>query len=414
MKKIVVLMMSAVIALSSCNKKGAVVAGSSDISFLTDEIRTRVANNLFELGDEISVQALQNGAAYQSAIYSYAGNSNEFTSESPISYRSDDPIELSYQAVYPAIESFASTFTHTIATNLSDVEAYEASDLLVATVEETSSLKPELKFVHRMSRVNLDIVVKRDGVVSTSETVSDVKINAVNTVNCDIAADSYTSSGSVVEITPQGTNLEYVALVAPQNIAANNFAVASVNGSNFSMANVAATLVSGYVYDLTWTIDIVTGTHKVEIEGAIDDWTQGNWGGDDSATDDNSSVVPPVTNEYSAEVIMRAMGETSIPDNPGLKIDNVEFDDFSLTSDAGPGDVNFRLFPDNTIRSYAGNTVTITAKSGKMVKSVKLDNAEISSATAGSIDGGAWSGSAPEVTLTLEMGVSKTIIIVVE
>ncbi|MFI3286538.1 MAG: fimbrillin family protein [Rikenellaceae bacterium] len=294
MKKLTILLMGVAVAFSSCNKNEDIAAsGSNAITFSTDEIRTRVANNVFEAGDVVTVQAFKDGAAYASADYSYAGNSNEFTSATPISYTSDEAIELSYQAVYPAVESFASEFTHAIATDQTEAEAYEASDLLVATVDATASLKPALNFVHTMSRVNLTMIVNRDGVASSTDAVSNVKINAAVEAACDITAGTYAASGDVVEITPAGADLAYTVLVAPQEIAADGFATATVGDSSFTMENVAATLVSGYVYELKWTIDLTTGTQSVEITGTIDEWTPGEWGNDDQTTDPDEPTVDP-------------------------------------------------------------------------------------------------------------------------
>ncbi len=300
MKKIAILAMGAAVALTSCNKEESQVevAGSNVVSFFAHDIRTRVTGTSFDIDDVISVQAFKDGEAFDTADYKYAGNSNEFVSDDPIAYQSDSAFELSYQAVYPATANFASTFTHSIAVDQSGKESYEASDLLVATTEATSSLKPELKFLHRMSRVNIALTVNRDGVESTQDVVSSLKVNAATEAACDITADSYTASGEVVEITPAGADLKYIVLVAPQEIAANGFAVATIGGETFTMENVEATLASGYVYELEWTIDLTTGTQEVEIISSIDDWTGGIWGSDDG--DDQPTVDEVKTMTFEA------------------------------------------------------------------------------------------------------------------
>ncbi len=292
MKKLAILMMGAAIALSSCNKDNTAFEGveSNAVSFSTDDIRTRVTGTQFDESDEITVQAYKAGEAFASANYTYAGNSSEFTSATPITYQSDDALELSYQAVYPAVETFASSFTHSIALDQSAADAYETSDLLVATVDATASLKPELKFIHAMSCVQLKVIVNRDGALSTSDEVSSLKMNAAVEAACDITAGTYTASGDVAEITPAGSGFEYSAIVAPQDIAADGFAVATIGEDTFTMENIAATLASGYVYRLEWTIDLTTGTQSVDIVGSVDEWTDGIWGNGSTGGDDKPSV----------------------------------------------------------------------------------------------------------------------------
>ncbi len=107
------------------------------------------------------------------------------------------------------------------------------------------------------------------------------------------------------------------------------------------------------------------------------------------------------------EAIMTAMGATEIPtDGNGLPVIDAEFTDFTVTSDKGAAATPFRLWTDNSIRSYAGNTVTLTAKNGKSIVGVEFSGVDITSATEGTVDGKAWSGSVSSVTLTLPKGES--------
>ncbi len=293
MKKLMVLLMGVAVALSSCskNEEALVASDSNVVTFTSDDIRTRVTDNVFDAGDVITVQAFSDGVAFASADYSYAGNSNEFSSTNPITYTGDEAVALSYEAVYPAVSSFASSFTHTIATDQSVAGAYESSDLLVATLDATTSLKPALSFLHTMSLVNITLVVNRDGVVSTTDAVSDVKVNAAVAAACNITEGSYAASGSVVEITPALSGSVYNVLVAPQKISAYGFVTATIGDTQFVMENTAATLASGYLYELTWTVDLATGSQSVEFTGVIEQWGTGVWGDDDSSSEDDDPVV---------------------------------------------------------------------------------------------------------------------------
>ncbi len=121
--------------------------------------------------------------------------------------------------------------------------------------------------------------------------------------------------------------------------------------------------------------------------------------------------------EYTYAEILAAMGKTAddVDSSAGLAVVDAQFDSFTLTSDKGTTSTAFRLWAsDSSIRSYAGNTVTVTAKDGKKVKSVVFSASEITEATAGEFSSNSWSGEASDVTLTLAKATNYTITVVVE
>ena len=117
--------------------------------------------------------------------------------------------------------------------------------------------------------------------------------------------------------------------------------------------------------------------------------------------------------EYSFEDFWKAAGFADAASAKEKAVLDAEFPDFTFTSDKGTASTIFRFWTDD-IRSYAGNTVTITAKNGKKVKGVTFSSSEISAATVGTADGKSWTGDAESVTLTLGSGKNKSITIDVQ
>lgn len=110
--------------------------------------------------------------------------------------------------------------------------------------------------------------------------------------------------------------------------------------------------------------------------------------------------------------VLAAMGKTAddVSSSTGLAVEDVVFSNFTFTSDKGTASTAFRLWAsDSSIRSYAGNTVTVTASEGSTISSIVFDASEITDATVGSFDGSTWSGSASTVTLTMGKGTNKII-----
>ena len=114
--------------------------------------------------------------------------------------------------------------------------------------------------------------------------------------------------------------------------------------------------------------------------------------------------------EYTFDDFWKAAGYADADAANEQALTGVEFTDFTVTSDKGSATTAFRFWAsDNTIRSYAGNTVTITAKNGKKVKGVLFSHSEISAVTVGNMTGKSWKGDADAVTLTLTKAANKSI-----
>ncbi len=132
----------------------------------------------------------------------------------------------------------------------------------------------------------------------------------------------------------------------------------------------------------------------------------------------NSDGSVSTTTILTYSSLLTAMGKTAddVSDTTGLTIEDAVFETFSVTSDKGTASTNFRLWAKGeSIRSYAGNTFTVTADSGYTIKSIVFDAGAISSSDVGTVESTTtWSGDASEVTLTLEKATSYSIQIVCE
>lgn len=101
MKQKLLLALSVLLTLFACQQTELTPEINTDeVSFKSQiSAASRVADNMFETGDVISVAAYQNNVEYDITDYIYGGST--FTSTSPI-VKSQSDVELSYTAVYPA------------------------------------------------------------------------------------------------------------------------------------------------------------------------------------------------------------------------------------------------------------------------------------------------------------------------
>ncbi len=215
----------------------------------------------FQEGDLISVAALDRGVLYSdNATYECEGDGVSFSStQTPISYTTAGQ-ELSYCALYPAQESIASLFipfTFVGEADQSSEANFRASDLLVGEASATvATSSAELLFSHKLSYISF--IVSGSGLSDAS-----LSITASVTTECDIAAESYASTGSAVEVeaykysTSSSTKAIFGAIVAPQTVY-GDFATLKVGGKTYKyganeLGTVTRLLESGekYTFDIS-------------------------------------------------------------------------------------------------------------------------------------------------------------------
>ncbi len=250
MKRLLPLFATVSLLLSSCEKsQNGVEEADSKISFTSSIAHaTRVTSDAFDVGDIIYVTALDGAETYANKVpYIYYGE--KFESSTPITYENGTQ-QLSFQAVYPAVEEFADNFTFEVLADQSTDEDYEMSDLLISTQEQTSDSSPALVFNHVLSGIVINI--------TNSELAGgELKIFANNETTIDLSNQTYTATESSAELTPlQIGDMSYKVVVAPQTIKAGA-AVASysIDGKIYTWsANTNIELASGYRNTFSWNI----------------------------------------------------------------------------------------------------------------------------------------------------------------
>ncbi len=250
MKRLLPLFATVSLLLSSCEKsQNGVEEADSKISFTSSIAHaTRVTSDAFDVGDIIYVTALDGAETYANKVpYIYYGE--KFESSTPISYESGSQ-QLSFQAVYPAVEEFADNFTFEVLADQSSAENYEMSDLLISTQEQTSDSSPALVFNHVLSGIVINIT-------NSELEGGELKIFANNETTIDLSNQTYTATESSAELTPlQIGDMSYKVVVAPQTIKAGA-AVASysIDGKIYTWsANTNIELASGYNNTFSWNI----------------------------------------------------------------------------------------------------------------------------------------------------------------
>ncbi len=224
---------------------------------------TKVSDNAFESGDQISVYAYSGTDLYaDNALYTYSGT--QFASDSPIVYLSESQT-LSFYAIYPYNETSATSFSFEIAQD--QTSNSQLSDLLVANTVATGESTPTLQFNHKLSKVLVNIT---DENVETAQ----IQIMAKNIADCDILEETYAASGSNVAITPAELGgLSYSAIVAPQTISLGEVFLSVVaDGKSYELyvSNDIA-LESGYIY----TCDVSVATGEVVFQSIVNPWDDG-------------------------------------------------------------------------------------------------------------------------------------------
>lgn len=192
---------------------------------------TRVISDLFEVGDQITVNAYDGGSIFESDVQ-YIYNGDLFASEDPIFFE-DDSQYLSFRAIYPAVDSFADALTFTANSDQSSGDNFEMSDLLYAYVSKTNDECPTLEFNHIMTSVVVDIITPNmgDGVLT---------LYGATKVVFDFANDDYSVSSSATSVIAASNGSDsFKAILAPQSISTGTL--------------MATYEIDGDIYE--WTLD---------------------------------------------------------------------------------------------------------------------------------------------------------------
>lgn len=257
----------------SCNKTDneTIEVGSLEVSF-TSSITSRATETAFEVGDEIYVSAYDESESVYATDQVYTYDGSLFSSTSPITYKQSGD-KLSFYAVYPnATVSTTKVANFSVAADQSSDSGYADSDLLFAYTGATSSATPELTFEHLLTKVVVNISSSQTEVIDAV-----TKINAMQSVECDLTTLATTLKGSITAITmaSNGDN-SYKVILPPQTITSSSaFASMTINGESFDIYYSSdIELVAGKEYTISATVD---GSSITFGEPVVNDWDNGEF-----------------------------------------------------------------------------------------------------------------------------------------
>ena len=182
---------------------------------------TRVTEQAFEPGDNISVFAFTNDQGFSvnayadNVKYSYSDGAFRPATEEGIAYPADGG--LAFWGIYPYCEQAASTFNFEVAEDQSTATAYGSSDLMTASTSLTTEQNPALSFYHRLACVKFKCSFEEAEEKVTSITVNNVQKN----VSIDLSSNTYEGTGETTSgLLPYRNDDEsYKILLPPQTIA---------------------------------------------------------------------------------------------------------------------------------------------------------------------------------------------------
>lgn len=232
-----------------------------ELSFTTTiNSLTKATDTNFESGDVIAVTAYDASGNLVSDAVQYTYNGSLFMSTSPIVYSDDDAV-YSFYSVYPTVSSLQSTVTFSAQTNQAADGAYEASDMLYASIASSDAI-PQLSFYHKMSSIVVNIV---------SDDSGSVVFNAKVGLSCDVKSGSTSATGSSVEITPASNGTaSYKVIIAPQTVASGTtFATYTVGSLTYDwVLDANFEIESGKQYVFNWSL----ADREVTLDSVINGW----------------------------------------------------------------------------------------------------------------------------------------------
>lgn len=265
---------AAVLSYSCQDAKIEVPTPTDGISFKSSiQTGSKATDVAFEVGDEIGVTAFDDADFLNiyadNVAYTYDATGS-FTSTTPISY--PDGGSLAFVAFYPTLEDgYSEEFEFEVNADQSNYENYTNSDLMVAQVDPTTELVPELVFSHKLSRINLTINTEAD---LTNAVVK--FLNVKTGVSVYLNDNWYEGTGATNSITllAHGDDT-FKAILAPQEIAkGTDFVSVELDGKEYITAIEGnATLKSGKQY--SYALDLDVENNSLTFDPKINPWEDG-------------------------------------------------------------------------------------------------------------------------------------------
>lgn len=288
MKKIVLLSITALLALAACSKVQQVPeTDSNEIRFAVSHPSavTKVTASAFETGDAISLYAVEYDGDTQMPLQ-VGGNflNNEqltfdgtnWTVGRPLYWSS---VDCDFYALYPYQASIGSIeqYPFSVATDQSGA-GYENSDLLYAMAVKAGRAGGPvvLNFKHMLSKLVVELV---EGPDFEGEIPDDIVTHIYNTnVDCfvnfttgSVEKDGYGSKRTITM--KKVSNHRFEAIVLPQNLEKKTPLVEITMGGIAYLLDYSLSFRPGYVHTVTVTLN--TSPDQEQIEITIDPGMEG-------------------------------------------------------------------------------------------------------------------------------------------
>ncbi len=312
------LLLFAVAILASCSNDAKDVSTTVTTPYdgsvgFTAAITPSTRIDAFDSADQILVAAYEDGGAYGDQVV-YTHNGTNFTSTAGI-VREDADQLLSYIAVYPAtVTGFGTSFNFTVETD--QRATINTSDLLVATLAETTSTTPQLNFTHALT----SLAVEFEGDNLDGGTLV---VNAVPGTDVVVSGTTYTAAAdgtAAIELTAASDGYNYFEVIfAPQAIAAGTAFATYTVGDNEPYTwttNNDLEFESGCRYAYKWSIDTAVAPSDPDYDGTVTlTGTINDWEDQDMTDEPVEPVVYAVGDYYPNEE--EAVGIVFLVDETG-------------------------------------------------------------------------------------------------
>lgn len=237
---------------------------------------TRVTEQAFEPGDNISVFAFTNDQGFSvnayadNVKYSYSDGAFRPATEEGIAYPADGG--LAFWGIYPYCEQAASTFNFEVAEDQSTATAYGSSDLMTASTSLTTEQNPALSFYHRLACVKFKCSFEE-----AEEKVSSITVNNVQkNVSIDLSSNTYEGTGETTSgLLPYRNDDEsYKILLPPQTIATGtSFMVVRTTAGKEYTWKVPRDLLLASGCRYTYNLKVSAGG-EIVFSSSINPWNQ--------------------------------------------------------------------------------------------------------------------------------------------
>lgn len=284
---------AATLLTSSCgNDSGQTDTGPGQPERLPISISTavaqisdsRVADTYFEVGDKIGLYVVNRKADGSQQELAPSGNyvdnmlcqlGTSWITASPIFWQ-DHTTHADFYIYHPHKPEISNVeaVTFSLDTDQSTKQAYNEADVLTGVATDvTPSDKPVyIVAKHIMSQLVITLV-PGDGLTADKLAASDVKVRINNVrpnATVSITAATATAAGEPTTIIPLRIgDLTYKAIIAPQEVAADNIITVTADGRDFNLAR-TINFESGKRYRSTITLNKVGDGINV----GIDDWDE--------------------------------------------------------------------------------------------------------------------------------------------